>query len=149
MIDLEQYLRDSVIEGELLEFPQGTHSAREAAEALEIDQDAIVKSLVFAVDGDHFLVVVQGSARADAEKIAELLEAEDADLLERDAVEDVTGFPAGGVPPIGVRLPKLVDEKVLEQETVYGGGGSGKRILKIDPRFIVDEDTIVDDVVEF
>lgn len=149
MIDLEQYLRDSVIEGELLEFPQGTHSAREAAEALDIDQAAIVKSLVFEVDGDHYLVVVQGSARADADKIAELLEAEDADLLERDTVEEVTGFPAGGVPPIGVRLPKLVDEQVLEQETVYGGGGSGKRILKIDPRFIVDEDTVVDDIVEF
>jgi len=41
-----------------------------------------------------------------------------------------------------------VDSDVLEQETVYGGGGTGKRILKIDPRFIVDEDSVTADVTQ-
>jgi prolyl-tRNA editing enzyme YbaK/EbsC (Cys-tRNA(Pro) deacylase) len=55
-----------------------------------------------------------------------------------DVVLEVTGYPAGGVPPFGHRtaVPALLDAAVLagradDAATVYGGGGDEETMLEI------------------
>lgn len=145
---LERFIEETVIEAEIIELAQNTKSAKQAAKALGTDKDAIVKSLVFLVDEEPYLVIVPGPARVDEEKLAEALDAEEARIGSPDEVEEHTGYSVGGVPPVSVPLPKVIDEAVMERHEVYGGGGSGNHVLKIDPRFIVDEDSVTADVTE-
>lgn len=145
---LERYIDNSIIDAEVLVMQGSTHSAEEAAETLGVSPDSIIKSLVFLVDDEPMLVIVQGSKRVDMEELEELLAAEDVDMAERDEVEEITGYSVGEVPPISLELQKVVDEDVLEFEEVIGGGGGTNKLVRLDPRFIVDEDTIVGDITE-
>ncbi|TMQ67427.1 MAG: hypothetical protein E6K78_04820 [Candidatus Eisenbacteria bacterium] len=51
----------------------------------------------------------------------------------------VTGYPAGGTPPVGHRepIPVIVDVHVAAQEWGWAGGGRLERLLKIAPADIV------------
>ncbi|MDY6770392.1 MAG: YbaK/EbsC family protein [Candidatus Nanohaloarchaea archaeon] len=149
MVDrLRRFLEESVIDGEIIELEQNTKSAKQAAQALGTDKDSIIKSLVFLVDDEPYLVVVPGPARVDEDKLCEALEAEEARIASPEEVEEFTGYEVGGVPPVSLPLPKVIDEAVVGKQEVYGGGGSGNHVLRIDPRFIVDEDSVTADVTE-
>jgi len=145
---LERYIDNSVIDAEVLVMQGSTHSAEEAAETLGVSTDCIIKSLVFLVDEEPMLVIVQGSKRVDMDALKDLLAADDVDMAERDEVEEITGYSVGEVPPISLGLQKVVDEDVLDFEEVIGGGGATNKLVRLDPRFIVDEDTIVGGITE-
>src|SRR5438067_6537039 len=54
------------------EFPDGTRSAADAAMAIGVDLGQIVKSLVFAVDGEPIVALVSGDNLLDERKLAEI-----------------------------------------------------------------------------
>lgn len=146
--NLKEFLRTTEIEAELIN-PSGNHrTAKQAAKTLNVSVGSIIKSLVFKSGEDYFLVVVPGDGRADIDKLSEVLGKDQMEIASPPEVEEVTGFSVGTVPPVGTGLPKVVDKKVLDQETVYGGGGSEKQMIMMDPRFIVDEESVVADVCE-
>ena len=51
------------------EFPEGTHTAQDAADAIGCPVAAIVKSLVFTLDGSPILVLVSGANRVDVDAL--------------------------------------------------------------------------------
>ncbi|MCJ7478765.1 MAG: YbaK/EbsC family protein [Candidatus Nanohaloarchaeota archaeon QJJ-7] len=143
--ELEIFCEQNGIEAEFREAP-GAETAEGAAEALNTTPEHIIKSLVFFADGEPVLVIVRGSDHVSESKVSEVLRAGKCRLAEPEEVEKETGFSVGGVPPVGAGLPKLVDSKVLEMDKVYGGGGKSDRIIALDPRFIIREDDLVEDV---
>jgi len=54
-------------------------------------------------------------------------------------VLEVTGWPAGGVAPVGSPqpIPTYIDESVMEWDSVFGGGGTELTLIKISPADIV------------
>ncbi len=52
------------------EFPAGTRSAADAADAIGVELGQIVKSLVFSVDGEVVVALVSGGNRLDEAKLA-------------------------------------------------------------------------------
>ncbi len=52
-------------------------------------------------------------------------------------VEALTGYPAGGVPPVCHGLLTIVDYGVLDHEYVVGGGGDEFTLIKISPQDIL------------
>lgn len=141
---LEQFCRERGIDAEFIE-TNGSKTAQDAARALDTTVDHIIKSLVFFADGEPLLVIVRGSDHVSEEKVAEVLMVEDCRLAEPDEVKEETGFPVGGVPPVGAGIQKLVDRKVLDMDRVYGGGGGPDTVISLDPRFIVGEKDLVAD----
>ncbi|MDY6788474.1 MAG: YbaK/EbsC family protein [Candidatus Nanohaloarchaea archaeon] len=146
---LERFLNRSVVNGRVIEMSGEVSSADQAAEKLGTRPENIVKSLVFMVEEEPVVVVVPGNSRVSEEKLAELFEVEEEDvrIASPDEVEEITGYKVGEVPPVSLNLPKVVDNAVIGEEEVYGGGGSRHHLLEVDPRYLVDEDTTVDDVV--
>jgi prolyl-tRNA editing enzyme YbaK/EbsC (Cys-tRNA(Pro) deacylase) len=136
------------MEAEILDIGGEVHDYEKEARQLGTSVENIVKSLVFIVDEEPVLVVVPVSCRVDEELVADELEADDARLASPEEVEEVTGYEVGEVPPVSLPLRKIVEERILEKIEVYGGGGTRDALLKIDPRYIVDEDTVVAEVVE-
>lgn len=108
-----------------------------AAEALGVSPESIGKSIVLMVaDEAPVVVVVRGVDEVDMAKVAEHVDA-DPDavrMAEPDEVEEFTGYPVGGVPPLGHERPlrTLLDERLLDEETVYVGGGSEDVMLEIE-----------------
>ena len=110
------------------EFPAGTRTADDAAHAIGVSVGQIVKSLVFVVDGDAVLALVSGANLLDEAKLAAASGNASATVERADAelVRSVTGFPVGGVPPIGHATPLrvFVDEDLLAFDEVWAAAGT-------------------------
>ena len=115
-------------------FDGGTRSAADAARAIGVELGAIVKSLVFTVDGETVVALVSGANRLDEAKLAAAAGGTSARRQHPSAVREATGFSVGGVPPFGHRRPlrTFVDEELLAYERVWAGAGTPDANFDID-----------------
>ncbi|MEY2965951.1 MAG: hypothetical protein RLY50_1, partial [Actinomycetota bacterium] len=90
------------LEIETRRFPEGTKTAQDAANAIGVPVGAIVKSLVFGVDDEIVMALVSGSNQLDEKKLAAAAGGAKCQRVDADAVREATGFPIGGVPPLGL-----------------------------------------------
>lgn len=127
------------IPGEVVEFPQGTRTAQDAARAIGTTLGQIVKSLVFLADGKPVLVLVSGRNRVDAGKLARAASAARIERADADRVRATTGFAIGGVPPVGHATPMetFIDEDLLAYDVVYAAAGTPTAIFPIAPGDLV------------
>jgi prolyl-tRNA editing enzyme YbaK/EbsC (Cys-tRNA(Pro) deacylase) len=81
---------------------RSSHSAAEAAAALDVGVGQIASSLVFrAMDGSPILVITSGGHRVDTGLVASQLGAERLERADADFVKRWSGFSIGGVSPLG------------------------------------------------
>jgi Cys-tRNA(Pro) deacylase len=108
------------------EFPESTRTAADAALAIGVDLGQIVKSLVFAVDGEVCVALVSGDNLLDEVKLAAVAGGEKSWREDADTVRDATGFPIGGVPPFGYREPLrvFIDEDLMSYEELWAAAGT-------------------------
>ena len=127
-------LTDAGIDVEVREFSESTHTAAEAAQAIGCPVAAIVKSLVFELDGEPLLVLVSGVNRVDTAALGTRL---GGTLGKADAaaVKTATGYSIGAVPPIGHDTPlrTVLDESLLELPIVWAAAGSATAVFGIEP----------------
>jgi prolyl-tRNA editing enzyme YbaK/EbsC (Cys-tRNA(Pro) deacylase) len=103
-----------------------TRTAEEAAQSLGVDAGQIVKSLVFVADGEPVLLLVAGDHRVDPNKAGRALNANSIKRADADVVRDATGFPIGGVAPVGHPRPmRAVVDKSLERfDVIWAAAGT-------------------------
>ncbi len=121
------------------EFPEGTRSAADAARAIGVDVGAIVKSLLFAVDGEAVVALVSGANLLDEAKLAVVAGGTSAWREDADTVRELTGFSVGGVPPFGHRQPlrTFVDEDLLGYPELWAAAGNPSVNFAITPDALV------------
>jgi len=124
---------------EIVEYPQGTRTAADAAAAIGTTVGQIVKSLVFLADGRPVLVLASGRNHVDTTKLARTAGATRIERADADRVRAETGFAIGGVPPVGHAKPLevFVDEDLLRYEVVYAAAGTPTAIFPITPPDLV------------
>ncbi len=137
---LAQFLAQSGIDHEFVApgVPMPTVSA--AAAALGVPEAAILKTLVFeAPDGSCVIAVASGPNRVDRRKLAAVVGVPRLVLASPETVLRVTGYPAGGVAPVGhaTAIQVIVDRAVLDLSVAWGGAGDESLLLRIDPSDIV------------
>jgi prolyl-tRNA editing enzyme YbaK/EbsC (Cys-tRNA(Pro) deacylase) len=93
----------------------------------------IAKSLVFIADGEPVLCIASGAHRVDLDRLCEALDCAEARQADADEVRAATGFAVGGVPPFGHGLPVVLDEALLDHESIWAAGGDGHSLFAIDP----------------
>jgi prolyl-tRNA editing enzyme YbaK/EbsC (Cys-tRNA(Pro) deacylase) len=132
---VSSFLRESGVEARIQEFPDGTSSAQDAADAVGCDLAQIVKSLVFVCDERPVVALVPGDRRGDPGKVARAVDAGSARVAKADEVEEATGFAPGAVAPFP--LPKidavLMDRTLYHHDVVWAGAGSHQHVLGINP----------------
>lgn len=116
-------------------FPAGTRTAQEAADAIGVEVAQIVKSLIFAVDGEIVLAYVSGANQLDEAKLAEAAGGAHAQRVDADLVRSTTGFPIGGVPPFGLATPLrvFIDRCLLDHQEVWAAAGTPMDVFAIAP----------------
>jgi len=52
------------------------------------------------------------------------------------AVREITGYAIGGIPPLGFSapMPTVIDEKLLEFDTVWAAAGTPRCVFSVDPK---------------
>ena len=120
-------------------FPDGTKTAADAAAAIGVDVGQIVKSLVFAVDGEIVMAYVSGANQLDESKLALAAGGARCSRVDADAVRTATGFPIGGVPPFGhsTQLRVFVDPDLLQYDEVWAAAGTWNDVFGIEPAELV------------
>jgi prolyl-tRNA editing enzyme YbaK/EbsC (Cys-tRNA(Pro) deacylase) len=132
-------LREGRVEARIEEFAEGTPTAADAARATGASIDQIVKSLVFSCDGRAIVVMVPGDVRADTARIAAVAGCARVKSVGPDVVEQLTGFPPGGVAPFplpGIETV-LIERDLLGQELVWIGAGSHRHMAALAPSDLV------------
>ena len=120
-------------------FPEGTKTAQDAATAIGVQVGQIVKSLVFAVDGEIVMAYVSGANQLDEKKLAAAAGGTKCSRVDADAVREATGFPIGGVPPFGhsTQLRVFVDPDLLQYDEVWAAAGTWNDVFGAAPADIV------------
>jgi Cys-tRNA(Pro) deacylase len=130
--------RELGLKVDVMTLDQPTRTVTEAASAVGCDAAQIAKTLVFVADGDPVLVVASGAHRVDAEALAEIFDVAEVRQASGDEVRVATGYPVGGVSPLGCGLPIAFDEDLLQYERIYVAGGDGNTLFEVEPRLLAD-----------
>ncbi len=124
-------------------FPEGTHTAGDAASAVGAEIGQIVKSLVFVAPGEAglrpILCLVAGSNRVDLARLAAVAGEPDVRRATAAEVKDLTGFTIGGVPPIGHGAPVRVvmDPDLGRFQVVWAAAGTQTAVFPVAPRTLL------------
>jgi prolyl-tRNA editing enzyme YbaK/EbsC (Cys-tRNA(Pro) deacylase) len=111
-----------------------TATVAEAARALDVEEGQIAKSILFVMDGEPVMVVASGRHRIDRDKVCDALDCAEGRIASSDEVRAATGFPIGGVPPIGHGLPVVFDSALLDYDVIYAAGGDPNTLFEVAPR---------------
>ena len=124
------------VTSQVVELPESTRSAAEAAQAIGCRVEQIVKSLVFRGRSTNrpILAVVSGGNRVDEEKLAVLV-AEPVAKADAEYVRQRTGYAIVGVPPVGhvESLVCVVDEDLLQYEQIWAAAGTPRAVFQLTP----------------
>jgi Cys-tRNA(Pro) deacylase len=112
-----------------------------AAEAVGCAVEQIIKTVVFVThDRLPIVAIANGTRRIDRQRLAAAVGVGSLKLVDPEFVLEMTGYPAGGVSPVGIRTttaPVIIDIAVLDQESVYGGAGTEDDLLHLSTRDLV------------
>jgi Cys-tRNA(Pro) deacylase len=127
--------RNAGFEIQVKRFPEGTKTAQDAATAIGVSVGQIVKSLVFGVDDEIVMALVSGSNQLDEKKLAAAAGGAKCKRVDADAVREATGFPIGGVPPLGLatQMRIFVDPDLLQYDEVWAAAGTWNDVFAINP----------------
>ncbi|HEX5502085.1 MAG TPA: YbaK/EbsC family protein [Thermomicrobiales bacterium] len=138
---LRQWLveRDGRAEFRRLDAPTAT--VRDAAVALGVPEDQVMKSLLYLAGERPYLVIANGMHRVDERKLAAALGVPRKRLRMASGDEALAhaGYALGVVPPFGHRaaLPTLLDARAAAQPLLWGGTGEDRALLGVTPAEII------------
>lgn len=133
--DLQRFIEAHNIEATILPMAEHTPTVPDAARALGVEPEQIIKSLVFLVQEEPLLVINNGLAKVDRRKVAERLGVgkKQVKFASAEQALETTGYIVGSMPPFGHRrkLRTLVDPAVTEFDIIFGGGGDIDAMLRL------------------
>jgi prolyl-tRNA editing enzyme YbaK/EbsC (Cys-tRNA(Pro) deacylase) len=121
---------------EVVELPDSTRTAQEAAQSIGCQVGQIAKSIIFQTLISHraILVIASGPNRAN-EKLIEGLVGEPIEKANADFVRQRTGFVIGGVPPVGhaEKLETFIDHDLLQYADIWAAAGTPNAVFRLKP----------------
>ena len=117
----------------LIVLKKTARTAIDAANALECELGAIIKSLVVKTEEEFLVCLVSGDKRCSLNKLKKILNKKHVSMANANQVKENTGFSIGGVAPTGYlkKLNIIVDISLSRFDYVYGAAGHPDCIFKI------------------
>jgi prolyl-tRNA editing enzyme YbaK/EbsC (Cys-tRNA(Pro) deacylase) len=122
------------------QFTESTHTAEEAAIAVEAELGQIVKSLVFVApeeDGsvEPLICLVSGPNRVDLARLAAVAGEKDVRRASANEARELTGFTIGGIPPIGHprNIRVIMDPDLGRFQVVWAAAGLPTAVFPVAP----------------
>ena len=124
----------------VVEYPEETRTAEQAATAVGCAVDQIVKSMIFDADGEVVLALTSGANQVDTTILAELTGASSCGRADPEQVRAITGFAIGGVAPLGHQQPvrSWIDAHLLSFDEVWAAAGTPRHVFPINPKLLAE-----------
>lgn len=131
-------LRAAGLEDAIRSFPEGTRTAADAAAAIGCDVAAIAKSIVFRAGDRPILAIASGANRVSKAKLAALVGMKLAPAGP-DFVREATGFPPGGVSPVGhvAAIETYIDEDLCALPNIWAAAGTAEQVFALTPAVLI------------
>ncbi|MGG0939962.1 YbaK/EbsC family protein [Brevibacillus centrosporus] len=133
---VQNVLRELGYTNEVVELPDSTRTAQEAASAIECEIAQIAKSILFRLKKSErpLLVVASGVNRINEKLISTYVE-DELGKADADFVRERTGFVIGGVAPVGHTgaIETIVDEDLFRYQTIWAAAGHPKAVFQLTP----------------
>ena len=132
------FLRERGFSGNIIEHEQSTATVAKAAQALNVPEACIAKSLAVRLgksEDEVVLIVTCGTARLDNAKFKARF-GKKANMPDADDVLALTGHPAGGLCPFALArpIPIYMDVSLKELAVVYPAAGTLNSCIETTPR---------------
>jgi prolyl-tRNA editing enzyme YbaK/EbsC (Cys-tRNA(Pro) deacylase) len=125
---------------EVVEFPETTRTAADAAKAIGCSVAQIAKSIVFRMTGSRqpLVVIASGANRVNEARVAALV-GEPIEKADAGFVREATGFAIGGVPPIAHAQPirTIIDEDLMKLGEIWAAAGTPNSVFRLEPQKLV------------
>ena len=118
----------------VVELKDSAKTALDAANSLNCEVGAIVKSLLIKIENDFLLCLVSGDKRCSLNKLKKISEKKNVRMASADEVKSQTGYTIGGVSPVGHinDIPIFVDNSLSRFTDIFAAAGHPNVIFKIN-----------------
>ncbi|NMB97283.1 MAG: YbaK/EbsC family protein [Clostridiaceae bacterium] len=138
---VQKILNELGFELNVVEFPNSTRTAQEAANAIGCTVGQIAKSLIFKGKSSQkpILIIASGSNRVNEKSIKEHI-GENLKKADAEFVLEHTGFAIGGIPPVGHTTPitTFIDEDLMQYNEIWAAAGTPNAVFKLTPKILVE-----------
>ncbi len=138
-MNLAAYLKANKAPHEFIE-KSATHHADEASRASGIPITQIAKTIVFVDPSEKAVIgIVRGDMMVSRHKLEHCSGLHKLRIAPDALAEKITGYPTGGIPPVGHRrqVPVLLDAQLADINEIWCGGGTRTRLVKLKTADIV------------
>ena len=116
----------------------------EVSKLLNENPNKFVKTLIYNIDDKYYAILVRGDMEVNEAKLKKLLKANDVLLAEPDKVEEITGAKIGFAGPIGLDIPVIIDNEVMNMKNFIVGANKTdyhyKNVNLEDFNYIITDD---------
>ena len=118
----------------VVELENSAKTALDAANTLNCEVGAIVKSLLIKIENDFLLCLVSGDKRCSLNKLKKISEKKNVRMASADEVKSQTGYTIGGVSPVGhiKNITIFVDNSLSRFKDIFAAAGHPNVIFKIN-----------------
>jgi Cys-tRNA(Pro)/Cys-tRNA(Cys) deacylase len=107
----------------------------QAAEAMGVAPNRVLKTLMAEVDGKPVCVVVPSDSEVSMKKLASAYGGKAAKMMRPVDAERLTGYRVGGISPFGQKkkVSTVIEETTLSQPKIFLNGGQRGLQIELDP----------------
>ena len=118
----------------VVELENSAKTALDAANSLNCEVGAIVKSLLIKIENDFLLCLVSGDKRCSLNKLKKISEKKNVRMASADEVKSQTGYTIGGVSPVGHinKIQIFIDNSLSRFKDIFAAAGHPNAIFKIN-----------------
>lgn len=135
-------LREKKIEFEprLFEYVE-KGGTRHSAEILNVDEHAVIKTLIFETnERKPLIVLMHGDFKVSTKELARRLNVKAVAPVAPEKANKLTGYLIGGTSPFGVKtkMPVYVERTIFDLPKIYINGGRRGFLIEIAPKVLSD-----------
>ena len=115
--------------------PDADRIGLQAAEAIGVSPDIVLKTLMAEVDGKPVCVVLPSDREVSMKKLAAAFKGKSANMMKPAVAEKATGYVVGGISPFGQKkqVPTVFEIEAMAQSHVFMNGGQRGLQVRLAP----------------
>lgn len=110
---------------------------RHSSEVLKVDENAVVKTLIFETNEKKPLIVLMhGDFQVSTKNLARFLNVKTVTPAAPEKAQKISGYMVGGTSPLGTKtkMPVYAEKTIFDLEKIYINGGKRGFLVSIDPK---------------
>ena len=131
---VKKLLKDFNPKMNIIILEESARTATDAANSINCEVGAIVKSLLFKAESNFILCLVSGDMKCSLNLLKKIVSVKDISMASPEEVKKQTGYTIGGVSPVGHnnKIEILIDNTLERFINLYAAAGHPNCVFKIN-----------------